>query len=63
MTEQGIRCQCGEIPEIDKTMNHEGLENSVHWRLECPRCGAKNAPWRRSQMAACADWEGKYHSL
>lgn len=57
---EGIRCKCGQMPEMDKTMNFEGPENSVHWRLECPKCGAKDAPWRRSQLAACGDWEGKY---
>ncbi len=47
-----VKCKCGEEPEMDKVMNLEG-----------PQCGVKDAPWRRSQLAACSDWESKYHSL
>lgn len=59
----GVKCKCGKMPELDNTMNHEGPENSVHWRLECPKCGHKNAPWRRTQTAAANDWEEKYYKL
>lgn len=63
MANEGVKCKCGAMPVLDKTMNLDGPENSVHWRLECPRCGHKNAPWRRSQLMACADWEGEYYKL
>lgn len=58
-TRQGVKCKCGEMPELGKRMDVEGPE----YRLECPKCRSKNAPWRRSQLAACGDWEGQYHSL
>jgi len=55
-----VLCKCGSAPEMNKTYNLEGPENSVHYRLECPKCGAKDAPWRRSQLVAMADWETGY---
>lgn len=56
----GIKCKCGEMPLMAKAINLYGPENTVHWRLECPKCGAKGAPWRRSQLSACVDWEKEY---
>lgn len=60
---KGVKCKCGKMPVMDKTMNLEGPGNTVHYRLECPNCGAKGAPWRRSQLTACVDWESKYYYL
>jgi hypothetical protein len=50
------------MPVMDKKIGLDG-PHSVHWRLECPNCGAKGAPWRRSQLMACGEWESKYHKL
>lgn len=58
---EGVRCKCGEMPLMNETMNLEGPGNTVHWRLECPKCGDKGAPWRRSQFIAIGDWESDYH--
>lgn len=58
-----VKCKCGRVPEMDNVTNLEGPGNTVHWRLECPRCGPKGAPWQRSQLSACSDWETKYWEL
>jgi len=54
-----VKCKCGETPKMDKTTNG----GEVFWRLECPHCGAKNAPWRKSQIIAISEWEGEYYKL
>lgn len=59
----GVSCQCGSMPELDKDQNREGTHNTVWYRLECPKCGPKNAPWRRSQFVACSEWENTYYKL
>ncbi len=58
---EGVKCKCGQMPLINGVANLEGPGNTMHYRLECPKCGAKNAPWRRSQMQARTDWETDYH--
>lgn len=58
-----IRCKCGRMPLMDKLCGDNGSSyNGVMWRLECPKCGDKDAPWLRSQLMACAQWESKYYS-
>ena len=59
----GVPCQCGSMPELDKDFNLEGTYNTTWWRLECPKCGPKDAPWRRSQLMACSLWESIYYKL
>lgn len=54
-----VKCKCGEMPVMDEIMNN----GEVYWRLECPHCGAKDAPWRRSQLIAVSEWEEKYYKL
>lgn len=58
-----VKCKCGKLPEMDKAINLEGPGNTVRYRLECPACSAKGAPWRRSELSACFDWESKYWEL
>jgi hypothetical protein len=58
---KGKKCKCGEMPVMDKLCGDNGTNyNGVQFRLECPKCGAKGAPWLKSQLFACSQWESEY---
>lgn len=46
---------------MDKRCGDNGTNyNGCMYRLECPTCGAKNAPWLKSKIMACIQWESKF---
>lgn len=51
------KCWCGEYPLITY---HKTKTQETMCRMECLNCGAKDAPFHKSEMVALTAWETVY---
>ena len=58
-----VKCRCGMYPRLEKRCGDTSSTfQGVEHRIECPKCGPKDAPWRKSYLVAISDWETKYYN-
>ena len=59
-----VSCQCGSDgkmimePDIDFEK-----QDCIRYRVECPTCGPKKAPWKTCEVIALSQWVTEYSQL
>ena len=59
-----ISCQCGSDGKMimEPDIDHE-KQDCIRYRVECPICGDKKAPWKTDEVLALSQWATHYSHL